>query len=343
MAAIWSILREFFQPPMKQDVIPPDPSFRGQSVLVTGATGGMGLETAIHYVNLGANPVHITARNAARGAEAQKVIEERTGRKGIVRVWVLDMDTFDGVQDFMNIWKKNVNELDILLLNAGTHHFAYQESPDGWEMDLQVNALGTTLLGLLMLQWLRSVKKQDQTQHLGFVGSGAHFDTVDISSPKFPQNDALKFCNQKENYPGGRPQYGISKLFQQYAFLEITKLALAKDGRPSPIINSVCPGFVKTDIARGFSIQLLIQFFFWMKAVPVDVGANSLVLLGTTTPEQHGKFFRPYYTDEEYAGVSATNITSEQGRKMRAAAWKDIIGILSKVDKNVAGIAGLAS
>lgn len=70
--------------------------------------------------------------------------------------------------------------------------------------------------------------------------------------------------------------------------------------RPSPIVNSVCPGFVKTDIARGFSFQFLLQFFLWMKALPTDVGARSLVLLGATAPGLHGQFRQPYFTEEKY-------------------------------------------
>jgi NAD(P)-dependent dehydrogenase (short-subunit alcohol dehydrogenase family) len=130
------------------------------------------------------------------------------------------MDTFSGVQNLMKEWKQNVKEIDIVLLNARTHPFAYKESPDGWKMDLQVDTLGTTLLGLLMLQWMQSVKKPGQTQHLRFVGSGSHFDLVHIASLTFPKEDALNFFNQKQNYPSGRPQYGTSKLFQQYAVLE---------------------------------------------------------------------------------------------------------------------------
>jgi hypothetical protein len=66
-------------------------------------------------------------------------------------------------------------------------------------------------------------------------------------------------------------------------------------------VNSVCPGFLKTDIARTFSMQFVLHFFYWMKAIPTYVSANTLVLLGTTTPEQHGEFHRPYFTDEQYA------------------------------------------
>ena len=69
-------------------------------------------------------------------------------------------------------------------------------------------------------------------------------------------------------------------------------------------MNSVCPGFVKTDIGRGFSLQLILQFFYWMKENPTDVGANTLVLLAATTPEQHGQFRRPYFTDRATCEVS---------------------------------------
>ena len=46
---------------------------------------------------------------------------------------------------------------------------------------------------------------------------------------------------------------------------------------------------------------MAVHLFFWLKANPADVGAKSLVLAATTTPEQHGIFRRPYMTDEEYA------------------------------------------
>ena len=41
--------------------------------------------------------------------------------------------------------------------------------------------------------------------------------------------------------------------------------------------------------------------------------------------------------------VSATNMTSEGGRKLRAAVWKDIVAVLSKVDESIAEIVGSRS
>ena len=96
--------------------LPPDTSFVGKSIIVTGATSGLGLEAAIIYVQLGAETVYITSRNVARGAEAKATIEERTGKKDVVKVLVLDMDTFDGVQQFVEVLKKEVKSIGMQFL-----------------------------------------------------------------------------------------------------------------------------------------------------------------------------------------------------------------------------------
>jgi len=86
-------------------------------------------------------------------------------------------------------------------------------------------------------------------------------------------------------------------------FLCLEKLLII---RPNPIINAVCPGFIKTNIGhtyaeRGIVYKLLLAIFNALKAAPSDVGARSLVLAATTKEEEHGTFRRPYMTDDEYA------------------------------------------
>lgn len=117
-----------------------------------------------------------------------------------------------------------------MLLNAGLHHFTYQKLPESWEGDLQVNVLSTSLLALLMLQWMHDVKKSGQTQHLTFTGSGSHM-TPDIQAPNFPEQDILKYWNQEKNFESGRSQYSISKLLLMYSSREVANLALDDGGR----------------------------------------------------------------------------------------------------------------
>lgn len=108
--------------------------------------------------------------------------------------------------------------------------FSYQKLPEGWESDLQVNVLSTTLLALLILPWMREVKKSGQTPHLTFTGSASHM-LPDIGSPKFPGQDILKFFNEEKNYESGRTQYGNSKLLLMYASREVANLAVDDSGR----------------------------------------------------------------------------------------------------------------
>ena len=117
-----------------------------------------------------------------------------------------------------------------MLLNAGLHPFEYTTLPEGWEADLQVNLLSTTLLALLLLPWMQAIKKPGQVQHLTFTGSGSHMQP-DIQATKFPKQDVLKFWNEKEHFENGQWNYGISKLLLMYASREIAALAMDDSGR----------------------------------------------------------------------------------------------------------------
>ena len=264
--SIWSILRLFFVSNSTKTTLPSSLSFAGQTILITGATSGLGLEAAILYVNLGAETVIITALTVSKGLAAKSVIESRSGKKNVVQVRVLDMDTFAGVLKFVKELEKEVTDIDIAFLNAGVHSFDYATLAEGWDADLQVNVLSTTLLALLLLPWMRSVCKLGQVQHLAVKWSGSHLD-ADISKV-WPKKDVLDFWNKKENYVNGRNNYAVSKLLQQYAVGEIAKLAVDAEGRyvyllfsgrrnadetrPSPIVTSICPGMIRTDITRSF-------------------------------------------------------------------------------------------
>jgi len=108
------------------------------------------------------------------------------------------------------------------------HNFEFQQSPDGWEQDIQVNVLSTTILGLLMIPWLREIKQPGRVQHLGFVGSSSHY-FPDILT--FPKQGVLQHFNQQEHWASGLHNYAISKLLFHYGALQLAKLAVDDDGK----------------------------------------------------------------------------------------------------------------
>lgn len=153
--------------------LPPPGAFKGQTILVTGATGGLGLAAAVHFVNLGASTVIITGRTAAKCQAAKTEIERQTGTsdKSVVNLMVLDMSTFADVKKFAD-HVKEISTIDYVLLNAGMLPTSFRLGKEGFEESIEVNTLCTTLLALLLLPWIKEAGKGNA--HLGFVTSGLH-------------------------------------------------------------------------------------------------------------------------------------------------------------------------
>jgi NAD(P)-dependent dehydrogenase (short-subunit alcohol dehydrogenase family) len=236
MAALLRLLTQKLNPPS----LPPAQSFHNQTILITGATSGLGLETAIHYINLGASTVYITGRTLARANDAKAVVERRTGKTEVVQALELDMSTFAGVTKFVDALGKELKGkevkgigkgVDVVLLNAGVHKITYEVSPDGWEETLQVNTFSTILLALLLLPLLRShPPASGRPQHLGIVSSGLHV-TPDITTDDFPKEGVLRYWSESEHFRPGQGSYALSKLFMMYGAEEIVKLTRGKDER----------------------------------------------------------------------------------------------------------------
>lgn len=208
--------------------IPPQTSFSGQTILITGGTGGLGLETAIQFVRLGALKVIITARTLSRGDIAKSAIEARTGVRGVVEVRELDLSSFENVKKFADKVKAEVKDIDYVLLNAGTYRIRYEKSVDGWEQTLQVNTLATTLLALLLLPWMKEIGgRMNKVPHLGAVSSSLH---TTVKLEKLPKADVIDYYNEENNFLKG-DQYGLSKLLLMYSINELVKLADGPNGR----------------------------------------------------------------------------------------------------------------
>lgn len=104
------------------------------------------------------------------------------------------------------------------------------------EETIQVNAISTTLLAVLLLPLLKEQqRRKGKPSHLVFVGSGTHID-VDIKQwPSYVTQDGgiMAHYAKKENYPPGVldvKMYGISKLLLHYTAEDVSKLALGSNG-----------------------------------------------------------------------------------------------------------------
>ncbi|KJZ78548.1 hypothetical protein HIM_01939 [Hirsutella minnesotensis 3608] len=217
--------------------LPPVGSFDGRTVLITGATSGLGLAAARQFATLGATVI-ITSRSMAQGEAVRHKIESHCGTaRGKIYVRVLDMSRYSACLDFVNDLKQSEHGqrgIDCAVLNAGVINPDFVESPEGWEQTIQVNTLSTTLLGLLLLKWMKKTPNSHRpTPHLVFIASRDHLDP-DISTwaDLSAKEGVLRHFSNVENWPAGRidPNYANSKLMLMYAIGGLCEHALTRDG-----------------------------------------------------------------------------------------------------------------
>ncbi len=206
-------------------------TMQGRTCLITGATSGIGRETAVVLAEMGASVV-ITARDERKGREAQSEIKERSGAD--VDVLFADLASLADVRRLADDYKSRNDKLHVLINNAGAVNSQRLETQDGYEMTFGVNHLAHFLLTDLLLELIKS----SAPARIINVSSGAHTGaTVDFDN-----------LHGEDGYSGLRA-YGQSKLAN---VLFTKELARRLEGS-NVTANSLHPGVVKTGFGHNMS------------------------------------------------------------------------------------------
>lgn len=169
MAAFFHFVKSQIFTPLPYPTI----DLTGQTVIVTGANTGLGLEAARHFTRLRAAKVILGVRNLDKGETARQSIEESTQCRGIVEVWQLDLSSYESVKQFATRVEK-LNRLDAIVENAGMTTRKYVQTEDN-ESTITTNVVSTFLLALLVLPKLReSATKYNIIPRLSIVSSDVH-------------------------------------------------------------------------------------------------------------------------------------------------------------------------
>ena len=208
----------------------------GKTILVTGASGGLGEETARALAARGAS-VTIAARSQDKLDAAAARIGKGTGNT--VETGLLALDRPESVRTFAEAWMAGHDQLNILINNAGVMACPLSRTKEGWEMQFATNHLGHFLLTNLLLPAL----KKGAPGRVVNLSSAAHlYATVDLEDPNFVSRDY-------------NPQvaYGQSKTANIWFTRELDK-RLAGDGIRA---FAVQPGGIHTDLGRHMSQEQL--------------------------------------------------------------------------------------
>ncbi|KAK7914067.1 hypothetical protein PG985_011770 [Apiospora marii] len=246
-----SYFRMLMRAQFVKDVPPPeDLNLTGQTGIITGATGGIGLETAHVLLEHDLSRLVITSRSTDKGQEAMTALRKPfPGAK--IEVWQLDMQSYASIQAFVEQCRSSLDTIDFVILNAGVMITAYSANEaTGYEEMLQVNYVSTVLLALLLRPVLREKRRDgNKPNRLTLVGSSiAH-------AARFPEKDADKTASilRALSAPAG---WGMAVAMDRYMTSKLLLMCfLAKFSRlcdPDELtVNLVCPGNVRdTDLGR---------------------------------------------------------------------------------------------
>jgi NAD(P)-dependent dehydrogenase (short-subunit alcohol dehydrogenase family) len=150
----------------------------GRSFLVTGATSGLGFETARQLASHGARVI-LTARSATKGRDALERMRELVPG-ALVQVRELDLADLDSVRSFAKELLRDEVVLDVLINNAGIMFPPRRLTRQGFELQLATNHLGHFALSALLFPILRDGRDPRivTVSSLEHRGGSIHFDDL---------------------------------------------------------------------------------------------------------------------------------------------------------------------
>jgi len=128
--------------------------FRGKVVLVTGASSGLGAETARALASKGAK-ITLAARQFEKTHAIAEQIRVSTGNNRI-DVAELDLTSFENIRNFAKTFLEKNPALHLLINNAGVMACPLGRTPSGCELQFGTNHIGHFLLTCLLVPALRA-------------------------------------------------------------------------------------------------------------------------------------------------------------------------------------------
>ncbi|MGH8752234.1 MAG: SDR family oxidoreductase [Burkholderiales bacterium] len=243
---------------------------QGKICLVTGASSGIGKQTAIELAARGAQVV-LLCRSRVKGEAA---LDEIRANGHAAELMLADLSSQNAVRRFAAQFKAKYPALQVLINNAGTYEHARSLTEDGIETTFAVNYLSAFLLTHLLLDALKA---------------GAPARIINVSSATESGVELARNWNnlQGEKHWNGFRAYALSKQAQ----IQFTR-ELAQHLEGSGVtVNCLHPGAIATDIYRN--VPQPMNFMLKLMLRSPEVGARTPLYLACAPELENvsGKYF----------------------------------------------------
>lgn len=282
-------------------------SISGKTVLITGATAGIGRITARELAAAGAR-ILLVARAREKAEATREWIRGQTGN-ALVEPIIADLSSLEGVRSVARTINSSAAGVDVLVNNVGAVFTRRVESVDGIEMTFALNHLAPFLLTNLLLDAL----KRRAPSRVVTVSSDAHRGaTMDFDD-----------LEGRRRYRGWTA-YGRSKLAN---LLFTYELARKLDGS-GITANALHPGFVASEFGKnnGGFMRTAMSIAQRLGGITVEEGARTSVYLAASGEVQGvtGKYFEKCRQQESSA----------------ASHDRDSMSRLWEISEKITGLAG---
>ena len=199
-----------------------------KSVIVTGATSGIGFETARGIVQKGDKLIVINRSRQKWDRCCAELIQEYPNAN--ISAYFADLSSMHQIREVCSEIIQNHPVIDILINNAGVYIAQREMTEDGWEKTFAVNHMAYVAI----CEFLIPTIKKSQNGRIVQVASRAHwYARIDVSTMHDPK------------YYQGQVVYGNSKLCNILHTKALSKC------HPSITVNCLHPGVVQTGFAHG--------------------------------------------------------------------------------------------
>jgi protochlorophyllide reductase len=244
------------------------PDQTGRTVLVTGANSGLGLRTAQVLAARGAHVI-MGCRSVQRGQAARRAV---AGSAEVLELDLADLSSVRAAAD-------KVDQLDVLINNAGIMAVPNGRTVDGFERQFGTNHLGHAALTWLLLPALR---KRPGARVVTVASLAHQYGRIDFDDPNWER--------RPYSYRGS---YGQSKLANILFARELE--------RRSPDVTSIAahPGVTVTDLTNNMASahnSLFLRIggkISHLFSQSVEMGALPQLYAATSPDARGGQYYGP--------------------------------------------------
>lgn len=221
----------------------------GQTVLVTGASSGLGQETARAIAAHGGNVI-MPVRDLRKGTRAAESVRAAATGDATVELREVDLASFSSIRTFTDALLDRGDWLDVIIANAGVMATPEGRTADGFELQFGTNHLGHFLLVNRLRPLLGSPGR------IINLSSGGHrFSPVEIDDVNF----------ERTPYDPWRA-YGRSKTANILFAVELDRRGKPNGQRST----AVHPGMIHTELGRYMTEETVEQLMSTIEAGPAD-------------------------------------------------------------------------